>query len=137
MDAAAADFTQAVGLLVRRVRAAAMTQELSMTESTVLARLDREGPATIAELARAEAMRPQSMGAAVASLEEMGLLGRTPHPTDGRQMHIALTPAGAELRKVSKAAKRTWLVQAVAELSAAEQQTLFHAGEIMRRLALR
>ncbi len=135
LDAAILDLRQAVGLLVRRVRAAAASEELSLTESVVMARLAREGPATTADLARAEGMKPQSMGATVAALEAMGIVERTPHPTDGRQVHIALTAKGAALRKSAKYAKQTWLAQAIAQLDKQEQATLFAAGEIMRRLA--
>jgi DNA-binding MarR family transcriptional regulator len=129
-----AELIQAIGLLVRRVRAAVASHELSLTESMVMGRLDRDGPATIADLARAESMKPQSMGATVAALEEMGLVERSPHATDGRQVIIALTRQGAAVRKSARDAKRTWLAQAIAQLDDDEQQTLFRAGEIIRRL---
>jgi DNA-binding MarR family transcriptional regulator len=129
------DFIQAIGLLVRRVRTAAASHELSLTEAAVMARLAREGPATTADLARAEGMKPQSMGTAIAALEEMGMVERTPHPTDGRQVNIELTAKGAAVRKSAKDAKRTWLAQAVAQLDEQERETLFKAGEIIRRLA--
>jgi DNA-binding MarR family transcriptional regulator len=134
-DAAVLDLTRAVGLLVRRVRAAAASEELSLTESAVMARLARDGPATTAELARAEGMKPQSMGATIAALATLGIVERTPHPTDGRQVHIALTAKGAAVRKSTKDAKQTWLAQAIAQLDKQEQATLFAAGEIMRRVA--
>jgi DNA-binding MarR family transcriptional regulator len=133
-DAAVAELIQAIGLLVRRVRAEGASHELSLTESTVMGRLDRDGPATIAELARAESMKPQSMGTTVSALEEMGLVERSPHPTDGRQVNIALTRKGAAVRKSTKDAKRTWLAQAIAQLDDDEQDTLFRAGEIIRHL---
>jgi DNA-binding MarR family transcriptional regulator len=135
IEAEMQEFTRAIGLLVRRVRAAGRTHELSLTESAVLARLEREGAATTAELARAEGMRPQSMGATVAALEEMGMVERTPHATDGRQMLVALTPKGAAVRKSVKDAKHTWLAEAVSTLDKREQTTLFRAGEILRRIA--
>jgi DNA-binding MarR family transcriptional regulator len=135
LELAVIDFTQAVGLLVRRVRAAAASHELSLTESAVLARLDKEGPATTANLARAEGVRPQSMGTTVAALEEMGMLERKPHPTDGRQVNIELSAKGAAVRKNSRDQKRTWLAQAIAQLDEEERQTLFAAGEIIKRLA--
>lgn len=134
-DNAAIEFTQAIGLLVRRIRAAASGHELSLSESAVLARLAKDGPATTAELARAESVRPQSMGATVATLEELGLVHRKPHPTDGRQVKIELTAKGTAVRNSAKDAKRTWLSQAIAKLNEEERQTLFKAGEIMRRLA--
>jgi DNA-binding MarR family transcriptional regulator len=129
------DLIQAIGLLVRRVRAAAASHELSLTESAVMARLAKEGPATTADLARAEGMKPQSMGTTVAALEEMGMLERKPHPTDGRQVNIQLTAKGAAVRKSAKDAKLSWLAQAVGQLDKKEQATLFAAGEIIKRLA--
>lgn len=129
------DLTQAIGLLVRRVRAAAASHDLSLTESAVMARLARDGPATTADLARAEGMKPQSMGTTIAALEEMGMVERKPHPSDGRQVNIELTVKGAAVRKSTKDAKRTWLAQAISQLDEQERETLFQAGEIIRRLA--
>ncbi len=134
LDDAVIDFGQAVGQLVRRVRAAAASHELSWTESAVLARLAACGPATTADLARAESVKPQSMGTTVAALEERGLVGRKPHPTDGRQMFIELTAKGAAVRQSARDAKRTWLAQAVARLSERERESLFAAAKIIKRL---
>jgi DNA-binding MarR family transcriptional regulator len=134
-DLAVTDFAHAVGLLTRRVRAAAASHELSWTESAVIGRLAKQGPATIADLARAESVKPQSMGTTIAMLEERGLAARKPHPTDGRQMNIELTAKGVALRKSSKEAKWTWLAQAIAQLDEQEQETLFAAGEIIQHLA--
>jgi DNA-binding MarR family transcriptional regulator len=128
------DFIQAVGLLVRRTRAAAASHELSLTESAVMARLAKDGPATTADLARAETMKPQSMGTTIAALEERGLVERSPHPTDGRQMNIELTAKGAAVRNSAKDAKRTWLAQAITQLEEHDRETLFKAGEIIKRL---
>ena len=130
-----ADLIHAVGLLVRRLRAAIPGDELSLSERSILRRLDTEGPATIADLARAERVRPQSMGATVATLEEAGLVSRTPHPTDGRQVHISLTPEGAQFRQTTKDARQAWLVHAISQLTPEEQQTLFHATAILRSIA--
>ena len=134
LEAATIDLTQSIGLLVRRVRAAAASHELSLTEAAVMGRLANHGPATTADLARAEGMKPQSMGTTIAALEEMGIVELTPHPTDGRQMNIELTAKGAAMRKSAKDAKRTWLAQAVAQLDKQDQETLFAAGEIIKGL---
>jgi len=134
-DSSVIDLTQSIGMIVRRIRAAAASHELSLTESAVMARLDRDGPATIADLARAERIKPQSMGAAIASLEELGMVERKPHPSDGRQFHIALTAKGLSVRNSSKDAKRTWLAQAITQLTDGERETLIKAGAILKRLA--
>src|SRR5580693_2551779 len=91
--AAVEDLALAIGLLVRRVRADAPPElrEFSWTQKAVLSRLEKDGPATAADLARAEGVKPQSMGTAIALLEEMGLVERKAHPTDGRQINIKLT----------------------------------------------
>ena len=128
------DFARTIGRLARRMRAAAAQHELSLTESAVLARLEREGPATTSELARAEGMRPQSMSTAIAALEERGLIERKPHPSDGRQVHIALTHTGAAVRSSTKDLKRAWLAQATVPLDGEERQILARAGEILKRL---
>lgn len=126
----------AVSLLLRRIRANAPDEvrEFSWTQKAVLARLERNGPATAAELARAEGVKPQSMGTAVATLEEMGLIERKAHPTDGRQMLVKLSSKGNQLRKNIHEAKRAWLNNAIARLSAPEQAILFKAGELIARM---
>jgi DNA-binding MarR family transcriptional regulator len=134
-DIAAIEFVQALGLLIRRMRAAASQHELSLTEYAVLARLSKHGPATTAELARAESVRPQSMGATVATLEELGLVERNPDPADGRQVKIELTTKGVSVRKTANEAKRMWIAEAIAKLTDEERETLFKAGEIIKRLA--
>src|ERR1700692_2415747 len=132
LDTAVIDLMQSIGVLLRRVRAASGSHELSLTEAFVMGRLAKHGPATTADLARAEGMKPQSMGTTIAALEEMGMVERKPHPSDGRQVNIQLTAKGAAVRESSKNAKRTWLAQAIAQLDKQDQATLFAAGEIIQ-----
>lgn len=136
-ESQAEEFAHAIGLIVRRVRAKAPAEvrEFSWTQKSVLKRLEREGPATSATLARAEGVTAQSMGTAVAVLEEMELVKRKAHPKDGRQMIVELTAKGASLREHTKAATGTWLVQALERLDTQELAILFKAGEIMKRMA--
>lgn len=133
-DLDVSDFSRTLGRLVRHMRAAAAQHELSLTESAVLARLAREGPATTAELARAEGMRPQSMSAVVAGLTDRGLIERKPHPSDGRQVNIALSDRGAAVRNSTVDLKRAWLARATGRLTDEERQVLARAGEILERL---
>lgn len=136
-EPAVEDLALAIGLLVRKIRANAPAelQEFSWTQKAVLSRLDKEGPMTSAELARAEGVKPQSMGTALTSLEEMGLVERKAHPTDGRQMNIKLTAKGSALRKNTRDAKHTWLLNAISKLDKKDQSVLFKAAEIIRQMA--
>ena len=133
-ETAITDFRQAIGLLVRRARAASASHELSWSEAAVLNRLAKEGPATTADLARSQGMRPQSMRTIIASLEEMGMIVRKPHATDGRQVNLELTAKGAAEQKSAADAKQTWLTQAFAQLDGRERETLFEAGRIIKHL---
>lgn len=126
---------RAVSLLLRRVREMVSSKELSLTQMAVLSRLAKEGPSITSDLARAEGMKPQSMGSVIAELEGMGLVKRRPHPSDKRQMLIELTADGIKGREAARVEKITWLVQAVAKLSNAERTILFAAADIMKSVA--
>ena len=136
-EVAVEDFAMALGLLVRRLLADAPPelQEFSWTQKAVLRRLEKHGPATAADLARAEGVKPQSMGTALGLLEKMGLVERKAHPTDGRQINIKLTARGITLRRKAKEAMYGWLSRAIAELDRQEQITVFKAGELFKRMA--
>lgn len=135
-ETALEEFALAISLLVRRIRANAPSefQEFSWTQKAVLKRLEEEGPATSADLARAEGVKPQSMGTAIATLEEMGLVERKAHPTDGRQMNIKITAKGMSLRKNTRDVKHAWLQTAMAKLDKNEQAVLLKAGEIIKKM---
>lgn len=136
-EVAVEDFHMALRLLVRRISADAPPelQEFSWTQKAVLRRLEKHGPATAADLARAERVKPQSMGTALGLLEKMGLVERKAHPTDGRQINIKLTARGITLRRNTTEATYAWLSRAIAELDRQEQITLFKAGELFKRMA--
>src|ERR1700729_3651293 len=124
VEPAVAEVSLAIGKLVRRLRMEANPGELTLSQITALARLDRSGAMTTADLARSEFVKPQSMGTTLADLEQEGLVRRRPHPTDGRQVLFELTAAGVEARRKRNIAKREWLLAAMAKLDPAEQQTL-------------
>lgn len=133
---AAEELATVVSQLTRRMRAASPEGALSPSQRSVLGRLGTEGPATTAALARAEIVRPQSMRTTLAALEEQGLVARTPHPTDGRQIVFSITDAGRRRRGAVQQAKRHWLADTIeAELDADEQRILVTAIDLMKRLA--
>lgn len=131
----AAEVAAVMGGLVRRMRAASPEGALTPTQRSVLHRVDAEGPLTIAALARAELVRPQSMRVTVGALEERGVLVRTPHPTDGRQVVLALTEEGGATLDAVRRAKRDWLTEALAtRLDPDERRTVGEAAALLKRL---
>jgi len=133
LEIAVTELLSATGQLSRRLRAVSNTRELTWSQVAIMARLEEAGPLTTADLARAESVKPQSMGGTLAAMEEEGLVERQPHPTDGRQILYALTDEGREARTKVSLAKREWLLAAIAQLSRAEQKTLLAAVDIIRR----
>ncbi|MEH2479935.1 DNA-binding MarR family transcriptional regulator [Nitrobacteraceae bacterium AZCC 2146] len=134
--ALAAEVGALIGKMKRRLREKADAGDFTQSQLAILGRLDREGPATVTALARAEGMRPQSMGATVAVLEAAGLVSGAPDPADGRQTILSLTAACREIIRAGRAARQDWLFHAIQkELSPEEQQQLATGLELLRRLA--
>ena len=119
--------------LVRRLRAE--KQPLPLTHTSVLSRLERDGPSSASELAAAERMRPQSMAQMLAELDEQGLIVRTPDPNDGRRALVALTAAGGATLAECRRQREGWLAGVLTQLSPAELGTLVDALPLLRRLA--
>jgi DNA-binding MarR family transcriptional regulator len=131
--ALARELRESVGMLVRRMRA---EPGPPVGQFAVLSRLDREGPASISDLAAADRMRPQSMAQTVRDLEEAGLVSRRPDPDDGRRWIVELTPGGLETLSAARARREDWLTRAVdGELDAEERELLRKALALLRRLA--
>ncbi len=135
-SALAVEVHSLVGSLKRRLRGQGGSHDLPPSQAAVLVRLDRDGSATVTALARAEGVRPQSMGATVAALQAAGLVAGEPDPADGRQTLLSLTPVCREWIKDGRAAREDWLFRAIrAKLSPREQDELARAVELLKRLA--
>lgn len=129
------DLRELTAQLAARLRAASSGEALSMSQTSVLARLHKTGPLTVADLARAEHVKPQSMGATVASLEEEGLVARKLDPSDGRRLNLSLTEAGKRALLAGRAARQAWLSRALEDhLNDAEQRQLLEAMSLLRKV---
>jgi DNA-binding MarR family transcriptional regulator len=133
--ALAGELRALIGKVKRRLREQSDLGDLTGSQLSALARLEREGPATVSALARAEGMRPQSMGTIVAALEAAGLVQGKPDPNDGRQTILSLTEACRELVMKKRAARQDWLVRTIAaRLSPHELDTVADAVALLNRL---
>lgn len=129
----ASELRVVLGQLMRRLRA---EHRFSLTQGSVLGRLDREGPRSVSELASADRVRPQSMAQAVAELEAEGLVSRRPDPGDGRRALVELTERGLAVLAADRRQREGWLAQAMAEgFTEREQEVLEEAVALLRRLA--
>ena len=124
-----------IGRLNRRLRQVRPLGELTQTQLSALTSLELAGAMTPRELAEAERVQPPTMTKIVARLEERGLVQRTPHPTDGRQVILAATELGRQVFAEHRRARDAWLTRRLAALSPADRETLRAAAEILTRLA--
>ena len=109
--------------------------DLTSSQISVVLRLEKDGSATVSSLARAEGMRPQSMSAVVAPLQESGLVRGAPDPSDGRQTLMSLTAKCLKWLQEGRAARQDWLTATIAQkLSAQEQEELHAALALLERL---
>jgi DNA-binding MarR family transcriptional regulator len=121
--------------LKRRLRAQGGRANLTPSQISVLLRLEKDGAATVSGLARAEAMRPQSMSPIVTSLQDAGLVGSSSDPNDGRQTLMSLSKKCEKLLREGRAARQDWLTTTILQkLSAQEQRKLSAALELLSRL---
>jgi DNA-binding MarR family transcriptional regulator len=125
-----------LGRFVRRLRQGHETGELTLSELSVLARLDRWGPLPAGLLAEQERIRPQAMSVIVAALEERGLVTRAADPDDARRFSLSATPAGRELLAGRRSVKARRVAEALeATLTAAERRRLVAALPLLDRVA--
>ena len=133
--ALAAELHVLIGRLRRRLREQAHLGDLTWSQRSALRHLERDGPATVTTLAKAEGVRPQSMGAIVTTLAAAGLVKGTPDPSDGRQTIWSLTAGCRERMKTSRAVREDWLARAIqATLVPQQQEELARAVELLKRV---
>ena len=132
----ASELMMSIGLLVRRLRQAQAGGELTMPETSALARLDRGGPTTATALAKLEQISPQSMGATLGALEERGLVERRPDADDGRRAVISITKSGLKALRNRRDARAQYLARALStDFSKPEMKQLAAVTPLIERLA--
>lgn len=131
----AQELRSVVSKIKRRMREQADGSDLTPTQASALVRLEKDGPMTTSSLARAEAMRPQSMGTVIAVLEAAGLVSGTADPGDRRQTVLSITEACRTWIDEGRAARQDWLSRTIeSRLSAEEQRQLLSAAKLLQRL---
>lgn len=118
------DLTIAVEQAVRYVRHSATAGGLSAAASSALARLGREGPQRLTELARAENASQPNMTQLVTRMERAGLVRRAADRSDGRGVLVEATGIGLEVFRQRRAERAQALEELMEELTEAEQQAV-------------
>lgn len=119
---------------VRRTLLTGKSDEVTASQTAALGRLLRHGESTVADLARAEGVRPQSMGATIQALVELGLVERRPDPSDGRRTLVRATAAGAAAREDAWSARSRVLADLLGTLAPEDRETVSRSLAILETL---
>lgn len=132
----AEDLHLVVGRIARALRQAHTVGDLTHSEASTLARLDRGGPASPGALAEEERVSPQAMATTLGALEAKGYVERRSDPTDGRRAIMSLTKLGAEVRRGRRTESARRLEHGLATaLNEAELRRVAAALPLLDRLA--
>lgn len=131
----AAQLRDAITRLNRRVRQSRPVGDLTATQLSALTSLELAGALSPRDLADIERVRPPTMTKIIAKLEERGLVQRSPHPTDRRQVILAATQDGRGMLAQIRRAREEWLAQQLADLSEEQRDILQRAAEILNQVA--
>lgn len=134
-DPLAQDVRAIFRALRRRLREQAPIGEWTPSQNAVLCRLEQNGASTASALARAEGMRPQSMGPIILALEAAGLIHGAPDPADRRQTLLSVTDTCRDQIRARRDLRQDWLARTIAaRLSPEEQEALTRATALLWRI---
>src|SRR6185436_9103912 len=125
---------EAIQRLNRRLRQARPVGDLTFSQLSALTSLQLAGALTPRELADVERVQPPTMTKIVGKLEDLGLVARTPHPTDGRQVILAPTEQGRAMYARFEQARNDWLAEQLAALSAEDRDVLVRAAQLLQQV---
>ncbi|WP_374025869.1 MarR family winged helix-turn-helix transcriptional regulator [Mycobacterium sp. HNNTM2301] len=121
--------------LRNRLREVDTAADLTPSQTSVLIRLYKDGPASTSELAGAERVRSQSMTATLAGLDRLGYLARSPDPHDGRRQVISLTASGRARAAHRRQVRQEWLAETMQDrYTDAERHIINEALVLLERL---
>ncbi|MEV6561139.1 MarR family transcriptional regulator [Nocardia sp. NPDC051756] len=132
--ALAGELSLAVVRLTRHLRGRRADSQISLTQLSALATLARDGAMTPGALAARERVQPPSMTRVIASLTDLGMVERKPHPTDGRQIIVSLSEAGNALIADETHAREAWMTEQLSGLTDNQIDVLTQAVGIMKQI---
>jgi DNA-binding MarR family transcriptional regulator len=122
-----------VARTARRLRQEAGA-DLSPSQSSALAAIDRHGPMTPSELAAHERVQRPTATRVIARLEELGLIDRASDPSDRRSSLISASAAGRTLLRRQRSRKNQFLARRLAAMDPDDVATLERAAAILERM---
>ncbi|MEG9226753.1 MarR family winged helix-turn-helix transcriptional regulator [Aeromicrobium sp. Sec7.5] len=134
MPATAQEIAIAVARLNRRLRQERHS-ELTPTQLSVLGAMTVAGPVTPGALAAREKVSPPSITRTLGGLVELGLVDKSAHPDDGRQVVVSVSDLGTKVLAEERERRDAWLYLRLQEMDAHDREVLAEAAQILTRLA--
>ncbi|PRY42469.1 MarR family winged helix-turn-helix transcriptional regulator [Umezawaea tangerina] len=129
---AAEDLRAAVGDFVRRVL---VHHSMPPGQAAALGYLDRTGPLSIAELARLDQVKHQSMARTVGLLKDQGLVTVQAAEADRRQVVVTITDTGARRIAEVRRLRASNIARTLADdLDDEEREIVRRIPEVLRKL---
>jgi DNA-binding MarR family transcriptional regulator len=128
----AEDLRAAIGDFVRRVR---LHDHMPRGQAAVLGHLDRTGPLSIADLARRERVRHQTMTRTVHLLHDRALVALSPDERDRRRQVVTITESGRRALDGERRHRASGIARAIRDdLNDDEREIVRRIPEILGKL---
>lgn len=128
----AAELRRVLLVSSRLLRSHTASDDISASQYSVLAYLQRTGETTPGALADFEHVSPPVMTRLLGRLEGAGLVRRDAHPGDGRQVRVTLTADGEDVVLRGRRERDAWLRSRLGAVTPGQRETLASAVEILR-----
>ena len=133
-ESLAGNLRHALMQIPRRMRNQRGEANLPEGQHSALSALYFHGAMTPGGLAEHEAVKPPPMTRTLNLLADSGLVTKAPHPSDGRQLVVELTPLGIKDVLETRRLREQWLAERIAELPQADQEVLARAAVLLSGL---
>lgn len=110
--------------------------ELTPNQISVLGTLRTQGPLTPGAIAAHEHVQPPSVTRTLNCLVDKGLATRETHPSDRRQVVVAISDDGTAVLAAERARRDTWLAARLAALTTEERTLLRDAATLLEKLVV-
>lgn len=130
--------TQRIALAVARMNRRLRQErhsDLTPSQMAVLGTVSKLGPTSPSAVAARERVSAPSITRTLNCLVDDGLVERTPHPDDGRQVLVSLSERGRAVLAEERQRRDAWLYHRLQELEPAERALLREAAGLLERLA--
>jgi DNA-binding MarR family transcriptional regulator len=109
--------------------------DITLSQSSALARIEQVGPVRLGALAELEGTTPATMSRVIDSLADRSLIERVPDPLDGRARLVQLSREGGVLLRAIRTRNTEAIRAAMVGLDEGERRVLAEAIPVLEHLS--